>query len=48
MTYSSAVWEREDLPGPIFTDGNFIKAWSDSVGDPKGTRPNWIARFISG
>ena len=26
MIYSSAVCEREDFPGPILTDGNFINA----------------------
>ena len=46
--YSSAVCERDDFPGPILIEGNFISAWSDSVGEPKGTRPNSIARFTNG
>lgn len=32
VMYSSAVWEREDSPGPIFKDGKCISAWSESVG----------------
>ena len=47
-TYSSAVCEREDLPGPILTYGNFIKAWSDKVGEPNGMRLCEIARFTNG
>ncbi len=35
MIYSSAVCERDERPGPIFTDGKDIKAWSDNVGEPK-------------
>ena len=26
--YSSAEWERAEFPGPIFTEGKRIKAWS--------------------
>ena len=48
MTYSSAVCERDERPGPIFTDGNGIKAWSDRVGDPKGTRPDLMAFCTKG
>ena len=43
MIYSSAVCEREERPGPIFTDGKDINAWSDRVGEPKGTHPIFIA-----
>ena len=46
--YSSAVCERDECPGPILTDGNFIKAWSDKVGEPNGMRPIAMARFMSG
>ena len=46
--YSSAVWERDECPGPILTEGNFIKAWSESVGEPKGLRPIAMALFMSG
>ena len=31
--YSSAVWLRLDWPGPIFIEGNGIRAWSLKVGD---------------
>ena len=48
MIYSSAVCERDERPGPIFTDGKDIKAWSDNVGEPKGTRPNFIAFCTNG
>lgn len=48
MMYSSAVCEREDLPGPIFTEGKRINAWSDKVGDPNGVRPCLMARFTKG
>ena len=48
LMYSSAVWEREDSPGPIFRDGKRISAWSDSVGEPKGVRPKSLALLTSG
>ena len=36
---SSAVCERDDSPGPSLNDGNRIRAWSLSVGEPKGFLP---------
>ena len=36
---SSAVCEREDCPGPSFTDCHDINAWSLNVGDPNDTAP---------
>ena len=48
VMYSSAVWEREDSPGPIFKDGKCISAWSESVGDPKGMRPKTLALATMG
>ena len=48
MMYSSAVCEREDFPGPIFTEGKGMSAWSESVGEPKGTLPSSTARFTNG
>ena len=46
--YSSAVWEREDSPGPIFTDGKRIRAWSERVGEPNGTSPDCWHRCTNG
>ena len=46
--YSSAEWERAEFPGPIFTEGKRIKAWSLSVGEPKGSFPIKIARRTKG
>lgn len=40
LMYSSAVWERDDSPGPSLREGNRIKAWSLKVGEPKGLRPS--------
>ena len=48
VTYSSAVWERDESPGPIFKEGKGIRAWSESVGEPKGVRPMARARVTSG
>ena len=48
VMYSSAVWEREDSPGPIFKDGKCISAWSESVGEPKGVRPKALALATMG
>ena len=38
--YSSAVCERDELPGPNFNDCHCINAWSLNVGDPNGSAPN--------
>ena len=39
-TYSSAVCERSESPGPIFTEGKRQSAWFESVGDPtRGITP---------
>lgn len=46
--YSSAVCERDDSPGPSLNDGNGMSAWSESVGEPKGTRPSVMRRCING
>ena len=48
VTYSSAVWERDESPGSIFKEGKGIRAWSESVGEPKGVRPMARARATSG
>lgn len=32
--YSSALWDLNESPGPILTDGKEIFDWSDRVGDP--------------
>ena len=48
VMYSSAVWEREDSPGPIFKDGKCISAWSESVGEPKGVRHKALALATMG
>ena len=46
---SSAVWERDDSPGPILSDGKFMRAWSDRVGDPNSSvRPNAMALLTNG
>ena len=45
---SSAVWLRAESPGPIFNEGKGMRAWSDSVGEPKGTLPMVRSRFTSG
>ena len=45
---SSAVWERELWPGPIFMEGKGMRAWSESVGLPKGVSPRALARPTSG
>ena len=36
MIYSSAEWDLDEFPGPIFSDGNGIRAWSLNVGEPNG------------
>ena len=41
--YSSAVWLRVLSPGPIFIDGQGMRAWSLRVGLPKGVRPRAMA-----
>lgn len=46
--YSSAVCERAESPGPNFNDGNGIRAWSDSVGEPNGRPPRVINRCTMG
>ena len=48
MMNSSAVCERDDLPGPIFKDGKGISAWSERVGEPKGSFPSSMARCTIG
>lgn len=48
VIYSSAVCEREESPGPIFSDGKCISAWSESVGEPNGLIPRFLARATSG
>ena len=45
---SLAEWLRLLLPGPIFSDGNAMSAWSDNVGDPKGVRPKATMRCTNG
>ena len=47
-TYSSAVCERAESPGPILKEGKRIRAWSLRVGEPKGVRPCAIAARTSG
>ena len=46
--YSSAVWEREDSPGPSLSDGKRIKAWSLNVGEPNGFKPSLMQACTKG
>ena len=46
--YSSAAWERAEFPGPIFTEGKCMRAWSLKVGEPKGSFPIMTARRTNG
>lgn len=46
--YSSAECEREECPGPNFSDCHGMRAWSESVGEPKGSIPISFARIMSG
>ena len=39
IMYSSAVCERDESPGPIFTEGNGMRAGSERVGEPNGLYP---------
>ena len=48
QTNSSAVWEREEEPGPYLKEGKGISAWSLSVGEPKGVPPRATARCTKG
>ena len=48
LMYSSAVWEREDSPGPSFSEGKRIKAWSLNVGEPKGFKPTLMQACTKG
>ena len=45
---SSAEWLRALSPGPIFSEGNGISAWSLSVGEPNGTKPIWRLFITNG
>ncbi len=45
--YSSAEWEREDCPGPSFSEGQGIRAWSERVGEPKGFMPSQRPMLLS-
>ena len=38
--YSSALWERAESPGPIFSVGNGHSVWLLQVGEPKALNPN--------
>ena len=46
--YSSAECERQDSPGPSFSDGKGIRAWSESVGEPNGLMPIATQRRTKG
>lgn len=46
--YSSAVCERDELPGPNLIDGNGSSAWSLNVGEPNGVRPIVMSRLTRG
>ena len=46
--YSSAEWERAESPGPNFSEGNGMSAWSLSVGEPNGFMPIAIHRCTQG
>ena len=48
LMYSSAVWEREDSPGPSLSDGKRIKAWSLNVGEPNGFKPSLMQACTKG
>ena len=48
QTYSSAECERDDSPGPSFSEGKGIRAWSDSVGEPNGAIPISVQRRTTG
>ena len=45
---SSAACERLLSPGPSLSEGNDISAWSDRVGEPKGTIPMATHRCTNG
>ncbi len=48
-TYSSAVWLRQDSPGPIFSDGKpCISDMSLVVGDTKESMPSLSQTCTSG
>ena len=47
--YSSALWLRDDSPGPIFSAGMpCISARSDKVGETNVSIPNKVAAFTKG
>ena len=46
--YSSAEWLRLLCPGPSFSEGKGMSAWSLSVGEPKGVIPMSMHRLTSG
>ena len=48
LMYSSAVWERDDSPGPNLSDGKRIRAWSLKVGEPKGVSPSLMQACTKG
>ena len=48
LMYSSAEWERAESPGPSFSDGKRISAWSDRVGEPNGRMPISMQRATTG
>ena len=37
--YSSGVCDRAESPGPHFTEGHGMRAWSLRVGEPNGSSP---------
>ena len=48
VMYSSAVCERAESPGPSFSEGHGMSAWSLSVGEPNGVSPSCMHCFTMG
>ena len=46
--YSSAECDRAESPGPIFSESKGMRAWSLSVGEPKGVIPSSTQRRTRG